>query len=130
MAATKRPNLHAEVLQNLGSMPMCETPYYLSQRRFSCQNPHQSELGGIGPYPPHSLRIVRWQPRDVSKDLHVAENIGTTRSCYVCAKNRIRTQGGGHVYSRYKCQKCDVVLCRGIRNCFLQYHEELGIPVD
>lgn len=59
---------------------------------------------------------------------HVAENIGSTRACVMCSKSKIRTPGGGRVYTRYKCQECNVVLCKGIRNCFKEYHDYLGIP--
>jgi hypothetical protein len=120
MGPPKRSNLHAEISQNFGSV--YENRVSLPQRMINYHIPPQSDYGLVGSH----------DPRDIPYDFqpHVAENIGTTRSCFVCAKNRIRTQGGGHVYSRYKCQKCDIVLCRGIRNCFRQYHAELGISVD
>ena len=127
MAYPKRSLLHADVNKKIGYVPGISVSS--SRRIFTDNNLQQGSSQISFPYV-GSFRANL--PRDIPPDQrrHVAENIGKTRSCFVCARQKIRTQGGVHVYSRYKCQLCDVVLCKGIRNCFRQYHEELGVPLD
>lgn len=51
------------------------------------------------------------------------------RGCYFCKIQRIKTKSGWKTKSRFKCAKCNVILCIGERgsprNCFHLYHEML-----
>lgn len=51
------------------------------------------------------------------------------RGCYFCKIQRIKTKSGWKTKSRFKCAKCNVILCMGERgsprNCFHLYHEML-----
>ena len=47
------------------------------------------------------------------------------RICVLCKLNSIKTVKGWKVYSRFHCEKCEVPLCTGERDCFEQYHRLL-----
>ena len=58
------------------------------------------------------------------------------RKCRQCQKNRRRTKSGWRVATRFRCETCNVPLCRdetSERDCFRQYHEDLfcvtGCPI-
>lgn len=51
--------------------------------------------------------------------------------CVQCQFNKIKTKKGWRVYTHFKCEKCNVPLCKNQgsqkRNCFVVYHQtELG----
>lgn len=50
---------------------------------------------------------------------------GEKKVCLMCQFQKRRTKAGWKVYSRHKCDKCDVSLCRsGLAfDCFKLYHE-------
>ena len=50
---------------------------------------------------------------------------GEKKICVMCQMQRRRTKAGWQVYSRHKCDKCDVSLCRSglAYDCFKLYHE-------
>ncbi|XP_063401564.1 uncharacterized protein LOC134685596 isoform X24 [Mytilus trossulus] len=133
MAYPKRSNMHADVAKKFGSVG---GPHNTSDERMYIYRTNTSADRYLPRgLPQHKVSHIPGMsgslsgfPDDTKR--HVAQNIGTTRACVVCARQKLRTQGGGHIYSRYKCQMCDVVLCRGIRNCFRQYHQDLGIPIE
>lgn len=133
MAYPKRSNMHADVAKKIGSVG---GPHNTSDERMYIYRTNTSadryQPRGL---PQHKVSHIPGMSASLSgfpddTKRHLAQNIGTTRACVVCARQKLRTQGGGHIYSRYKCQMCDVVLCRGIRNCFRQYHQDLGIPIE
>ena len=42
--------------------------------------------------------------------------------CALCQFNKVRTKRGWVVLTQFKCEKCDLPLCIGERNCFVKYH--------
>lgn len=50
---------------------------------------------------------------------------GEKKVCVMCQLQHRRTKAGWKVYSRHKCDKCDVALCRSglMYNCFNLYHQ-------
>ena len=50
---------------------------------------------------------------------------GKQRPCVVCKQFRRRTKCGDPIRSYYKCDKCEVVLCRGTRFCFEEFHRRM-----
>lgn len=52
---------------------------------------------------------------------------GKQRPCALCKHFCKKTPCGDNIRTYYKCEKCDVPLCKGpIRNCFKEFHEHLG----
>jgi len=45
------------------------------------------------------------------------------KPCVLCEFHKIRTKSGWYIYSRYKCDICNVALCTGGRGCFSLYHQ-------
>ncbi|XP_033752955.1 uncharacterized protein LOC117336493 isoform X5 [Pecten maximus] len=43
--------------------------------------------------------------------------------CVYCQLNKTKTKSGWLVYSRCKCEACDVALCKRERGCFKLYHD-------
>lgn len=47
--------------------------------------------------------------------------------CVQCQLNKVKTKKGWRVYTHFKCEKCNVALCRDQgsqkRNCFVLYHQ-------
>ncbi|XP_069132886.1 uncharacterized protein [Argopecten irradians] len=48
------------------------------------------------------------------------------KPCVVCVMNKVKTPKGWYIYSYYKCQVCDVPLCRSKRDCFHKYHQYMS----
>lgn len=48
---------------------------------------------------------------------------GHKRACAYCNILRLKTKSGWAIKSYYKCEACDVCLCKGKKDCFLRYHE-------
>lgn len=52
---------------------------------------------------------------------------GKQRPCALCKRFCKKTPCGDNIRTYYKCEKCDVPLCKGpIRNCYKEFHENLG----
>lgn len=50
----------------------------------------------------------------------------SNKPCALCKKNNIRTATGLPTKTYYKCDACDVCLCRPqVRDCFVQYHDQM-----
>lgn len=52
------------------------------------------------------------------------------KKCKQCQRSKRKTKSGWQVASRFRCEICNVSLCRddsSKRGCFRQYHEELGL---
>lgn len=49
--------------------------------------------------------------------------IGTNKPCAYCELQKRRTKSGWYVYTRFRCEKCGVALCKGQRGCFVKYHQ-------
>lgn len=49
------------------------------------------------------------------------------KPCVLCQINKVKTKSGWYVYTYYKCDVCDVPLCKG-RGCFYTYHQNI-LPV-
>lgn len=47
------------------------------------------------------------------------------KPCGYCVMNKIKTKSGWYAYTTYKCDVCEVPLCRGKRDCFNLYHAQL-----
>jgi hypothetical protein len=56
-------------------------------------------------------------------DDHELVPIGTNKPCAYCEFQKRRTKSGWYVYSRFRCNKCGVALCKGKRGCFIRYHQ-------
>ncbi|XP_060086277.1 uncharacterized protein LOC132565629 isoform X7 [Ylistrum balloti] len=52
------------------------------------------------------------------------------KPCVFCQINKKKTKSGWYAYSYYKCDVCDIPLCKGSRDCFNQYHKFLVINKD
>ncbi|XP_069132885.1 uncharacterized protein [Argopecten irradians] len=52
------------------------------------------------------------------------------KPCVFCQINKKKTKSGWYAYSYYKCDKCDIPLCKGSRDCFHQYHKFLAVNKD
>ncbi|XP_076114842.1 uncharacterized protein LOC143082833 isoform X10 [Mytilus galloprovincialis] len=48
---------------------------------------------------------------------------GHKRACAYCNILRLKTKSGWAIKSYYKCEACDVCLCKGKKDCFVRYHE-------
>ncbi|XP_033752961.1 uncharacterized protein LOC117336493 isoform X11 [Pecten maximus] len=48
------------------------------------------------------------------------------KPCVVCVLNKVKSPKGWYIYSYYKCEVCDVPLCRSKRDCFHQYHQYMS----
>lgn len=49
------------------------------------------------------------------------------KPCVLCQINKVKTKSGWYVYTYYKCDVCDVPLCKG-RGCFYTYHQNI-LPI-
>lgn len=45
------------------------------------------------------------------------------RGCAYCNYYKVKTKSGWGVYTRHKCEACNVPLCKKVRPCFFLYHE-------
>ncbi|XP_033752959.1 uncharacterized protein LOC117336493 isoform X9 [Pecten maximus] len=52
------------------------------------------------------------------------------KPCVFCQINKKKTKSGWYAYSYYKCDVCDIPLCKGSRDCFHLYHKFLAINKD
>lgn len=49
------------------------------------------------------------------------------KPCVCCALNKVKSPKGWYIYTYYKCEACDVPLCKSKRDCFNLYHQNLNI---
>lgn len=52
------------------------------------------------------------------------------KPCVFCQINKKKTKSGWYAYSYYKCDVCDIPLCKGTRDCFNRYHRFLSANKD
>ena len=45
------------------------------------------------------------------------------RKCVYCHMKNVKTYSGHAVTSYFRCQACDVPLCKTMRNCFIDFHK-------
>lgn len=70
-------------------------------------------------------KAVRPVLREENIGHHVLVHIdGRKKVCVKCSADGVRTPAGGKPETNYKCQQCNVALCR-TRGCFVRYHQEL-----
>lgn len=50
---------------------------------------------------------------------------GNQKQCFLCHINKVKTSAGYRVYTRVKCDACDLPLCKD-RKCFYVYHSLLA----
>lgn len=74
-----------------------------------------SKFGGQGPQEFGQHKIV-----------YIADK--KYKPCVVCVMNKVKSPKGWYIYTYYKCEMCDVPLCKSKRDCFNQYHQYLTFP--
>lgn len=47
--------------------------------------------------------------------------------CILCQKHKVVTKSGWESFTKFQCSKCNVPLCRGKRDCFYIYHNDLQV---
>ncbi|XP_026287860.1 broad-complex core protein isoforms 1/2/3/4/5 isoform X4 [Frankliniella occidentalis] len=98
-----------------------------------------------GPPSPRPARPARWREHGVRAEAPgevleardhpprggqghaLAKAAGHGKTCLQCRLKGRVTQRGSYVQTRFKCQACNVTLCR--KNCFLEYHRERALVV-
>ena len=64
-----------------------------------------------------------------SKEHRIIQTEGSKyKPCVLCQINKVKTKSGWYVYTYYRCEQCDVPLCKG-RGCFIQYHKTI-VPAN
>lgn len=76
------------------------------------------------PYPPVTMSNADLQKLD-HKIVHTDGS--KYKPCVLCQINKVKTKSGWYVYTYYKCDVCDVPLCKG-RGCFYTYHQNI-LPI-
>lgn len=108
--------------QKTSALPSVVIPQHLAS-----VNPHSSEIQQVleclpsiqGMFPPHD---------DGSQHRLVHSDGNKLKTCAFCSINKVRTKSGWYVYTTFRCEACDVPLCKGVRDCFTQYHKYIGMP--
>lgn len=60
--------------------------------------------------------------------IHKLMYIPNRKPCTWCQIKGVKTKSGWYCYASYKCEVCDVPLCKQGRVCFQEYHRHIGIP--
>lgn len=79
-------------------------------------------------YLPNSTPAQCFSVQNPSDSIHKLVRLGgKQRPCALCKRFCKKTPCGDNIRTYYKCEKCDVPLCKGpIRNCYKEFHENFG----
>ena len=87
----------------------------------------QREFYNLSPY---AARRRSMDDTVYDKDCHRLVYIASRKPCVWCQINRVKTKSGWYCYASYRCVKCDVPLCKQGRDCFMEYHRHIGVPLE
>ena len=87
------------------------------------QTSQTSQLQGLVGLVPAELTDAQRAELAAHRPVHTAQY--KQKRCVLCRHYKLTTRAGWKILTQYRCEKCDVALCTGNRNCFFLYHKLL-----
>lgn len=106
-----------DILFSLSGDDAFDTPPYSKVHRKSLPSFGNMQENWSGAIPDNTMHASNSNHKLVSTEGK------KLRGCAYCNFYKVKTKSGWGVYTRHKCEACDVPLCKKVRPCFYLYHD-------